>query len=94
MKKLVICCLVFVCYLFLGNLSLAAAMGGAPPEKKEEPKYKLEILKMDVVSGQAQTLESTATADGEKPKYKLEILKMDVITAPSPSSEVKAPKPQ
>lgn len=82
----------FLCILHLGSLSLAYAMGGEPP-KKEEPKYKLEILKMDVVQAQSQTIESTAN-DGKKPKYKLEILKMDIISTPNPSAEVTAPAPQ
>ncbi len=62
----------------------AWAMGGKPPAK-EEPEYKLEILKMEVVTPPAQSLEKP-TNEGES-KYKLEILKMDVITAPSPSWE-------
>ena len=49
MKKFVICFLIFVCYLFLGAWTFAAAMGGSPP-KKEEPKYKLEILKIDIIT--------------------------------------------
>ncbi len=40
--------LVIISSLVLGHWSLASAMGGKPPAK-EEPKYKLEILKMEVV---------------------------------------------
>lgn len=76
-------------FAFLALVTLASsafAMGGSPPEKKEEPKYKLEILKMELVTAPAQTLEATKEGDS---KYKLEILKMDMITAPSPSWEGK-----
>ena len=73
----------------LGYSSLAYAMGGPAP-KKEEPKYKLEIMKMEVVTMPAQSV-LKPTKEGES-KYKLEILKMDVITAPSPSWEGKKEK--
>ena len=81
--------LIIVWSLVLGAWSIAAAMGGSPPEKpKEESKYKLEIIKMDMISGtpEAKTL---TTQEGQS-KYKLEILKMDVITSPSPSCETKS----
>jgi len=80
--------LIFVWNLALGAWNLAYAMGGPAPEK-EEPKYKLEILKMELVTTPAQTLEATKEGDS---KYKLEILKMDMITAPSPSWEGKQEK--
>ena len=62
------------------------AMGGKPPEK-EKPKYKLEILKMEVVTAPAQSKEKP-TKEGEA-KYKLEVLKTDVISTPTPSPEAK-----
>jgi hypothetical protein len=67
--------------------TLTYAMGTAP--KKEEPKYKLEILKMEVVPAAPRTLESVSKK-GKKgePKYKLEILKMDIVPA-APSKEAK-----
>lgn len=68
------------------SASNALAMGGPAP-KKEEPEYKLEILKMELVTAPAQSLEEP-TKEG-KSKYKLEILKMDLITAPSSSPEAK-----
>lgn len=43
MKSLFAILLVFI------YASSVIAMGGAPP-KKEEPKYKLEILKMDIIT--------------------------------------------
>ncbi len=66
------------------------AMGGKPPEKEEKPKYKLEILKMEVVTAPAQSKEKP-TKEGQA-KYKLEVLKTDVISAPTPSPEAKNPK--
>jgi hypothetical protein len=74
----------FALLLIIAYATSALAMGGPAP-KEEEPKYKLEILKMEVVTAPAQSLERP-TEEG-KSKYKLEILKMDVITAPSPSWE-------
>jgi hypothetical protein len=81
-------------FLAVGHWSTADAMGSPPPATKEaEPKYKLEILNVDVISP-AQTLESkTENATNEaEPKYKLEILKMDVIPASSPESNVHGQK--
>ena len=57
MKKLEICSLVIVCSLFLGAWTLAHAMGGSPPEK-EKPKYKLEILKMHMITAPGPSVES------------------------------------
>ena len=74
--------LVIVWLLFLGYWSIAAAMGGPAPEKKE-PKYRAEIFQTQVVS---------APATSKNSKYKLEILKMEVSTAPSPSPEAKGSK--
>jgi len=75
-----------VLFVLIYYASNALAMGGPTP-KKEEPEYKLEILKMEVVSAPAQSLEKP-TEEG-KSKYKLEILKMDMLTTPSPSPEAK-----
>ena len=74
----------------VGLLGYQAIAMSTPP-KKEEPKYKLEILKMDVVPAQPRTLEATVSGTGES-KYKLEILKMDVITSPSPDEQPKGGK--
>jgi hypothetical protein len=81
--------IVLICFLVIVYGSLAIAMGGTPPATKEaQPKYKVEILNMDVITA-PQTLESKSEngTNETEPKYKLEILKMDVITAPSPSPE-------
>ncbi|MBU0671668.1 MAG: hypothetical protein KJ732_01425 [Candidatus Margulisbacteria bacterium] len=81
--------LIVVWSLAFGVWDFASAMGGPAP-KKEEPKYKLEIIKMDVMGAPTQTLESKSmTSEGKESKYKLEILKMDVITTPTPSPEAK-----
>jgi hypothetical protein len=40
--------LVASCLLILGNGSISNAMGNKPPVQ-EKPKYKLEILKMEIV---------------------------------------------
>ena len=77
------------CLLVVIYSSTAFAMGGTPPATKEaEPKYKVEILNMDVITA-PQTLESKTEngTDEAAPKYKLEILKMDVIAAPPASPE-------
>jgi hypothetical protein len=39
----------FIILLSLGNLSASSAMGNKP-KVKEEPKYKLEILKMEIIT--------------------------------------------
>lgn len=94
MNKSVIglCSLLLISSFWLHHSSIANAMGGPPPEEK--PKYKLEILKMDVISaGQSKEAGTILESSGEEPKYKLEILKMDVITAPGPSPEAKGSKP-
>ena len=70
--------------LILANVVFA--LGGKPPPK-EEPKYKLEILKMELVTAPAQAKEKP-TKEGEA-KYKLEIHKTDVISTPTPSPEAK-----
>jgi hypothetical protein len=54
----------FVIYLVVGGLMLgvvstALAMGTAP--KKEEPKYKLEILKMEIIPAVTLSPEVKAT---------------------------------
>lgn len=71
----------------------AYAMGGQPP--KEKPKYKLEIMKMNVITAPAKTKEASKVmkSEGKETKYQLEIMNMDVITSPTPSPEAKAPKP-
>ncbi|MBN2057853.1 MAG: hypothetical protein JW782_03550 [Candidatus Saganbacteria bacterium] len=69
---------------------MAAAMGGTPP-KEEEPKYKLEILKMDIVPAQTSVMSTeTGTASSEA-KYKLEILKMDFISTPTSDEPQSSP---
>ena len=81
--------IIISCLLVIVYSSLAIAMGGTPPATKEaEPKYKVEILNMDIITV-PQTLESKTEngTDEAAPKYKLEILKMDVIPAPSTPPE-------
>lgn len=81
--------LIITCILLLGHCSLTYAMGGTPP-KTEEPKYKLEITKMEMVPGTpAISTAETAVSSGEG-KYKVEILKMNFISAPT-SSEAPVP---
>ncbi len=92
-NRFVICLflLAIFSYLEVGSLRLdvpSFAMGSAP--KKEEPKYKLEILKMEVVPATGvKTLESVPKKGAKKnePQYKLEILKMDFIPAVTPETK-------
>ena len=66
--------LVIIWLLFLGYWSLPAwAMGGKPPVK-EEPKYKVEILKMEVVTSPTPTYQ---TADLSSKKVLLVIAPKD-----------------
>ena len=82
-KRFTFCILIFA----LVFSSAVQAMGGKPPAKEEKLKYKLEILKMEVVTAPAQSKEKP-TKEGEA-KYKLEVLKTDVISTPTPSPEAK-----
>jgi len=84
MKLIIVICLIVT----LSNCT-AYAMGGQPP--KEKPKYKLEIMKMDVITAPAKTKEASKVmkSKDQEAKYQLEIMKMDVITSPSPSPEAK-----
>lgn len=52
--------LVIIWLLVMGHWSLAIALGGKPPEKEEEPKYKLEILKMEVITAPSLSYEVKA----------------------------------
>jgi hypothetical protein len=57
--------------LTLGFLSAPAFAMGSKPQPKEEPKYKLEVIKMEFVPSYQMTLESKAAVKPLKTKQKV-----------------------
>ena len=57
--------LIMACLLLLGSGSIAGAMGNKPPAKAE-PKYKLEILKMEIVPAPTPASTTTTLKPGSK----------------------------
>ncbi len=57
--------LIMACSLALGNGSISNAMGNKPPVK-EEPKYKVEILKMEIITATTPASTTTTLKSGSK----------------------------
>ena len=53
------------CFVVIGNAAIVHAMGNKPPVK-EQPKYKLEILKMEFVPAPTPVTTTTTLKPGSK----------------------------